>query len=70
MRKAAISGRPLSSFELFSCEVVYAPFTFGLPALRAFDHVKLHLLTFLQAAEAARLNGREVHKYVPRRFGG
>src|SRR5579863_8275689 len=36
----------------------------GLPALRAFDHVKLHLLTFLEAAEAARLNGREVHKYV------
>ncbi len=27
--KAAISGRPLSSFELFSCEVVYAPFTFS-----------------------------------------
>ena len=36
----------------------------GLPALRAFDHVKLHLLTFLQAAESARLNGREVHKYI------
>jgi hypothetical protein len=36
----------------------------GLPALRAFDHVKLHLLTLLQAAEAARLNGREVHKYI------
>jgi len=36
----------------------------GLPALRAFDHVELHLLTFLQAFEAARLDGREVHEYV------
>src|SRR5882762_8660969 len=36
----------------------------GLPALGAFDHVKLHLLTFLQAAEAAGLNGGEMHEYI------
>ncbi len=35
-----------------------------LPALRAFDHIELHLLTFLQAPESARLNGGEVNKYV------
>src|SRR5580704_192556 len=36
----------------------------GLPALGAFDHVKLHLLPFLKAAEAARLNGGEMHEYI------
>ena len=37
---------------------------FGLPALGAFDHVKLHLLTFLEAAEAAGLNGGEMHEDI------
>ena len=36
----------------------------GLPALRAFGHVELHGLPFLQAAEAASLNGRELHEYI------
>jgi len=36
----------------------------GLPPLRALDHIELHLLTFLQAAESIRLNGREVYKHV------
>ena len=35
-----------------------------LPALGAFDHVKLHLLTFLQAAEATGLNGGEMHEDI------
>src|SRR5580698_2134526 len=37
---------------------------FCLPALRAFDHVKLDLLTFLQAAESAGLNGGEMHEDI------
>ncbi len=36
----------------------------GLPPFRALHYVKLHLLTFLQAAESSRLNGREVYKHV------
>src|SRR5258707_11102735 len=36
----------------------------GLPALRAFDHVELHLLTFLEAAESTGLNRGEVHEYI------
>jgi hypothetical protein len=35
-----------------------------LPALGAFDHVKLHLLTFLQAAETAGLNCGEMHEDI------
>ena len=35
-----------------------------LPALGAFDYVELHLLTFLQTAEAACLNGREMYEYI------
>src|SRR6202140_936031 len=36
----------------------------SLQALRAFDHVELHGLALLQASEAARLNRREMHKYI------
>src|SRR5215470_20239254 len=36
----------------------------SLPALGAFDHVKLHLLTFLEAAESAGLNGGEMHEDI------
>ena len=36
----------------------------GLPALGAFDHIELNLLTLLQAAESTRLDGGEVHKHV------
>jgi hypothetical protein len=35
-----------------------------LPALGALDHVELHLLAFLQALEAARLNRGEMHENV------
>ena len=37
---------------------------FCLPALRAFDYVKLNLLTFLQAAEAVGLNSGEVNENI------
>jgi len=36
----------------------------SLPALRAFGHVELHSLPFLQAAEAASLNGGEMHEDI------
>jgi hypothetical protein len=36
----------------------------SLPALWAFGDVELHGLAFLQAAEAARLNRRKVHKDI------
>jgi hypothetical protein len=36
----------------------------SLPALRAFDHVELDLLTFLKAAESAGLNGGEMYEYI------
>jgi hypothetical protein len=35
-----------------------------LPALRAFGHVKIHRLPFLQALEAAGLDRREMHKDI------
>jgi hypothetical protein len=35
-----------------------------LPALGAFDHVKLHLLTFLEAAESAGLDSGEMHEDI------
>ncbi|SPF43586.1 conserved hypothetical protein [Candidatus Sulfotelmatobacter kueseliae] len=37
---------------------------FCLPALRAFDHVELHLLSFLETAESARLDGGEMHEDI------
>jgi hypothetical protein len=36
----------------------------GLPALRAFGHVELHGLPFLQAAKAASLNSGEMHEDI------
>jgi hypothetical protein len=36
----------------------------GLPALRAFNHVELHGLPFLQAAKAASLNSGEMHEDI------
>ena len=49
----------------FTCEAVLdALDVLCLPALGAFDHVKLYLLTFLKAAESARLNCGEVHEYI------
>ncbi len=36
----------------------------SLPALRAFGHLELHGLPFLQAAKAARLNSREMHEHI------
>jgi len=35
-----------------------------LPALRAFHYVELYLLTFLEAAESAGLNGGEMYEYI------
>jgi len=35
-----------------------------LPALRALGYFELHCLALLQALEAARLNGREMHENV------
>ena len=48
----------LRSGQLDSLDVL------SLPALRAFGHVELHGLAFLQAAEAARLNRGEMHENV------
>src|SRR5438034_487315 len=36
----------------------------GLPALRAFGHIELHRLPFLQAAKAASLNCGEMHEDI------
>ncbi len=36
----------------------------SLPALGAFDHVKLNLLTFLQTAESTGLDGGEMDEYI------
>src|SRR5579872_5528182 len=36
----------------------------GLPALGSFDDLKLHVLSFFQAAEALGLNRGEMHEYV------
>ena len=61
--RAAIAGRP--HFELSCCEAeLDALDVLCLPSLGAFDHVKLHLLTFLKAAEAAGLNGGEMHEDI------
>jgi hypothetical protein len=35
-----------------------------LPALGALDYVELHLLTLLQTAKAAGLNGGEMYEYI------
>jgi hypothetical protein len=35
-----------------------------LPSFGSFDHVELNLLSFLQAAEASRLDGREMYEYI------
>ena len=36
----------------------------SLPALWSFGDLELNALALLQAAEAARLDGREMHKYI------
>jgi hypothetical protein len=40
------------------------PYVFRLEALRALGDVELYSLAFLQAAEAARLNRREMHEDI------
>ena len=51
--------------QIVSCKAVLdALDVLCLPALGAFNHVKLDLLTFLQAAESAGLNGGEMHEYI------
>jgi len=37
---------------------------FCLEALGSLDHVKLHRLAFLKAAESVRLDGREMHENI------
>jgi hypothetical protein len=37
---------------------------FGLPALLALGYFEFHALTFRQAAETIRLNGRVMHKNI------
>jgi hypothetical protein len=37
---------------------------FCLEALRPLDHVKLHRLAFLKAAESIRLDGGEMHENI------
>src|SRR3974377_1476553 len=61
--RAAIAGRP--HCELFLAKRwLDALDVLSWPALGAFDHVKLNLLTFLQTAEPASLNGREMHEDI------
>jgi hypothetical protein len=60
--KAAIAGRP---YRVVTCEVGLDRLdVLCLPSLGAFDYVKLHLLTFLEAAESARLDGGEMYEYI------
>jgi hypothetical protein len=62
IQKAAISGRPFSDCQ--SQSGLGALDVLCLPALGAFDHVKLDLLSFLEAAEAGRLNRGEMYEYI------
>src|SRR5579871_2237014 len=55
---------PLFGFVLLCEAGLDALDVLCLPALGAFDYVKLHLLTFLEAAESARLNGGEMHEDI------
>ena len=51
--------------RIVACEAVLdALDVLSLPALGAFDHVKLNLLTFLQTAESASLDGGEMHEDI------
>ena len=51
--------------RIVACEAVLdALDVLCLPALGAFDHVELNLLSFLQAAESAGLNGGEMYEYI------
>ena len=51
--------------RIVACEAVLdALDVLCLPALGAFDHVKLNLLTFLQTAEATSLNGGEMYENI------
>ena len=43
---------------------LYRFHSLGLPPLGALYYVKLYLLAFLQTAESARLDRREVHEYI------
>ena len=53
------------SLRIVACEAGLGAFdVLSLPALGAFDHVKLNLLAFLQAAETTGLNGGEMYEYI------
>ena len=44
--------------------ILERPDVLSLPALRPFGYVEFDTLALLQAAEAACLDGREMHKYI------
>src|SRR6266849_8482133 len=46
------------------CLCLYRLNVLSLPAFRAFGHVELHSLPFLQAAKAACLNSGEMHEDI------
>jgi hypothetical protein len=57
--------RPLrAAFKRIVSGCLDGLYVLGLPPFRAFDYIELDLLTFLQAAESTRLNGREVYEHV------
>lgn len=58
--KKAISGAVAFSQD----SALEGFYIFSLPALGTLGHVELHRLAFLQAFEAACLDGREVHKNI------
>jgi len=60
--KGRLFSRPLIEFSVQSGLDAFD--VLGLPALGAFDHIELHLLPFLKAAEAIGLNGGEVNEHV------
>jgi hypothetical protein len=60
--KGGLCGRPIVRNLVFSG--LRGLHILGLPPFRAFDHIELHLLTFLQAAESVRLDCREVYEHV------
>src|SRR5215469_10500873 len=59
--RAAISGRPHADCLRSGLDRLDV---LCLPALGAFHNVKLYLLTFLKAAEAAGLNGGEMNENI------
>src|SRR6266436_3952767 len=49
---------------VFCLKLLERLYVLSLPALRSLGYVELHCLAFLQALEAAGLNGRKMHENV------